>query len=543
MIFLSTLLISVFTTIALIPVFSSLAVHLRILDIPDERKVHSRPIPRSGGLAMALGALIPIVFWLPFDGSLKAIVAGTAIVVLFGFIDDSRGLSYLWKFAAQIAAALIVTCYGGVWIRDLGALLPEAVQLPVWIGIPLTVIVIVGATNAINLSDGLDGLAGGISIMSFLCIAYLAYLGGDLMVVLLSIAMIGAIFGFLRFNTHPATLFMGDAGSQFLGFWAVSLSLKITQADHGFNRLLPMMILGMPILDTISVMLGRIASGKSPFVADKNHLHHRFMKLGLSHSETVFLIYALQACMVTAAYLMRTGSEWLVLASCLCFGATALLGLAEAKRTGWLVKRHSFLETLTQSIKNRYIIIKTSFKVCETGLALLLVLTAVLPIEMPVYVSALSSVLIGLIVLTWFMKKKWIGGALRLGFYFFIPYAVYLSEMDAASQVGVRLAEAYNLAFAVLVVFIVLTLKFTRRKKGFKTTPLDFIVLFVALIVPNLPGGPVKGYHMSLIAAKIIVFFFGYEVLMGELRGDYRNVALAFVSVLAIVSLRGFFSF
>ena len=211
----------------------------------------------------------------------------------------------------------------------------KGVHLPVWIGIPLTVIVIVGATNAINLSDGLDGLAGGISIMSFICIAYLAYLGGDFMVVLLSIAMIGAIFGFLRFNTHPATLFMGDAGSQFLGFWAISLSLKITQGNHEFNRLLPMMILGMPILDTISVMLGRIASGKSPFVADKNHLHHRLMKLGFSHSETVFLIYALQACMVTSAYLMRKGTEWLVLASCLCFGATALLGLAEAKRTGW----------------------------------------------------------------------------------------------------------------------------------------------------------------------------------------------------------------
>ena len=410
MIFLSTLLISVFTTIALIPVFSSLAVHMRILDIPDERKVHSRPIPRSGGLAMALGALIPIVLWLPFDGSLKAIVAGTAIVVIFGFIDDARGLSYLWKFAAQIAAALVVTCYGGVWIRDLGALLPEGVHLPVWIGIPLTVIVIVGVTDAINLSDGLDGLAGGISIMSFICIAYLAYLGGDLMVVLLSVAMIGAIFGFLRFNTHPATLFMGDAGSQFLGFWAVSLSLKITQADLGFNRLLPMMILAMPILDTISVMLGRIASGKSPFVADKNHLHHRFMKLGLSHSETVSLIYALQACMVTSAYLMRTSAEWFALASCLCFGATVLLGLAEAKRTGWLVKRHSFLETLIQSIKSRNIIIKTSFTVCEAGLALLLVLTAVLPLEVPIYVSALSSGLIGLIVLTWFMKKRWIGG-------------------------------------------------------------------------------------------------------------------------------------
>jgi UDP-GlcNAc:undecaprenyl-phosphate GlcNAc-1-phosphate transferase len=267
------------------------------------------------------------------------------------------------------------------------------------------------------------------------------------------------------------------------------------------------------------------------------------MKLGFSHSETVLLVYALQACMVITAYWMRSGTEWLVLALSLCFGAAVLIVLAEANRTGWMYKRHAFLERLTQGIKNRYIVIKTSFKVFETGLTLLLGVTALLPVEVPVYVSALSTGLAALIVFTWFMKSKLIGGALRLGFYFFIPFAVYLSEMDAASQLGKRLADAYNLSFTLLVVFIILTLKFTRRKKGFKTTPMDFIVLFVALLVPNLPGGPVNSHHMSLIAAKIIVFFFGYEVLMGELRGNYRNVALAFVSVLALVSLRGFFSF
>ncbi|HYA42055.1 MAG TPA: MraY family glycosyltransferase [Syntrophobacteraceae bacterium] len=540
MIFISTLLISVFTTIALIPVLSSLAVHLHILDIPDERKIHSRPIPKSGGLAMALGVLIPIVVWLPFDASLKAILSGAAIVVIFGFIDDSRGLSYLWKFAAQTAAAVVVTCYGGVWIADLGALLPQGVHLPGWVGIPLTVVVIVGATNAINLSDGLDGLAGGISIMSFICIAYLAYVADDLMVVLLSLAMIGAIFGFLRFNTYPATLFMGDAGSQFLGFWAVSLSLKITQANHGFNKLLPLMLLGIPILDTFSVMLGRIASGKSPFMPDKNHLHHRFMELGLSHSETVLVVYALQASMIIPAYLMRFGTEWLALALSVCFGAAVLFGLAEAKKTGWLYQRHSSLEKLTRSIKNRYLIIKISFKVLETGIILLLAVTAFLPVGVPVYVCALSTGLAALVIATWFTKKKWMGGAVRLGFYFFIPFAVYLSEMDAASRLGKTLADVYNLSFAVLVLFIILTLRFTRRKKGFKTTPMDFIVLFVALIVPNLPGGPIRNPHMSLIAAKVIVFFFGCEVLMGELRGNYTNVVFAFVCILSIVSLRGF---
>ena len=289
-----------FITIALVPFFRGLAVKINALDVPNERKVHKYPMPKSGGIAMALGAFIPILLWFPSGNFTRATIIGAGIVVLFGLLDDMKDLGFKTKFAGQFAAALIVIIYGGVKIKSLGMLLPDGVLLPDWLAMPLTFIVIVGITNAINLSDGLDGLAGGISLLSFLCIGYLAYSAGNFSIALLSAATVGAIFGFLRFNTYPATVFMGDAGSQLLGFMAITFSLKLTQGNAPLSPILPLLLLGFPVLDTITVMFERVTNGKSPFVADKNHLHHKLMRLDLFHTEAVLSIYVLQAFLVTS---------------------------------------------------------------------------------------------------------------------------------------------------------------------------------------------------------------------------------------------------
>ncbi len=545
MIFLSTLLISTFTTIALIPLFSSLAVHFRVLDIPDARKMHSHPIPRSGGMAMAFGTLLPIVLWLPFDKFLKSVVLGTAVVVLFGLLDDYKGLSYKLKFAAQVAGALIVVSYGGVWISDLGNLLPDGFNLPVWLGVPLSVFVMVGATNAINLSDGLDGLAGGVTILTFICIAYLAYLSNDLVVAILAIAAIGAVFGFLRFNTYPANLFMGDAGSQFLGFWAICLSLKLTQGNYPYNKLLPLMLLGVPILDTLAVMCERISKRQSPFMPDKNHIHHKLVGLGFSHAETVFLIYMLQSVLITSAYFMRSSNELPTLVCFLVFSAALLGCITVAERNKWLFKRYDFIDGFfkdkLKALRDRQIIVKVSFKIYETALPVMLLFSCLLPRKMPAYVAYFAAASIGLIVLTWLTRQKWVAGILRISLYLFVPYVVYFSDVDPAVWIAKGVFQTYNLAFGVLVLFMILTLKFTRRQKGFKSTPLDFLILFVALAVPNLPDAQVQGYGLSIMATKIIVFFFGYEVLVGELRGERKNLVLMIASLLALIAVRGLF--
>ena len=270
---------------------------------------------------MAVGVFVPVAFWNLSDPFVRAYLAGAVVMVAFGIVDDCRGLAPKWKFLGQLAAALVVVFYGGVKIHTLGALLPEGTVLPEWVCVPLTVLAIVGVTNAINLADGLDGLAGGICLLIFACIGYLAWQEEDIVIGLVALALAGSIFGFLRFNTYPASVFMGDTGSQLLGFSAVTLSLALTQGNTPLSPFVPLVLLGLPILDTLSVMAIRIAKRRSPFTADMNHIHHNLMALGLQQGESVVTIYVLQMFLVASAFLFRFYSDWLLLGGYLVFSA------------------------------------------------------------------------------------------------------------------------------------------------------------------------------------------------------------------------------
>ncbi len=544
MIFLSTLLISTLITIALVPMCRWLAVRMSIMDLPDQRKVHRIPIPRSGGLAMAMGALIPVflqTFGSPF---LRALLIGTVIIVAFGILDDIKGLDFKQKLAAQSGAVLVMILYGGVRINNLGTLLPADMVLPVWISIPLTLFVMVGVINAINLSDGLDGLAGGICLFSFICMAYLAYRSENMTIALVSIGVVGGIFGFLRFNTHPATLFMGDAGSQFLGFVAVSLALKLTQGNTPLSRLLPLILLGFPILDTLAVMTERLTKGRSPFVADKNHFHHKLMKLGLYHSEAVLAIYVIQAVLVSFAFICRFYSEWFLLLSYLLFSFLILLLFFSAERANWKLKRihliDKHLKGRLRVIKEKNILIMVSFKSLQFGLPALMVFTCLLATGIHPYlsVSALGAIII-LIFICGF-EKKWLSTVLRIVLYLVIPFVIYHSSTNGHAWVGPTAKYIYNLSFAAIALFSILTLRFTRRKSRFQTTPMDFLILFLALVVPNIPGTDIRNYHMGLVAAKIIVLFFSFDVLMGELRKNRKWLCLSVMAALLLVGVKGF---
>ena len=532
-----------FITIALVPFFRGLAVKANALDFPNPRKVHDYPMPKSGGISMALGAFIPILLWLPADNFTRATLIGAGIVILFGLIDDMKDLGFKTKFAGQFAAALMVIVYGGVKIKTLGTILPAGVLLPEWLAIALTLIVIVGITNAINLSDGLDGLAGGISLLSFLCIGYLAYSAGNFGIALLSAATVGAIFGFLRFNTYPATVFMGDAGSQLLGFMTITFSLKLTQGNAPLSPLLPLLLSGFPVLDTVTVMVERVTNGRSPFVADKNHLHHKFMRLDLYHTEAVLSIYVLQAFLVTSAFVFRSRSEWFLLLLYLVFSGIIISGFFIADRTGWKFKRFNFkimvMKGKLKVLKEKNILIKVSFRIIEVGVPSLLLITCFIPASVPRYFALFSMGFLGLTLVVWLFNKQWLDMALRFSLYLTIPFVVYLGETDLAGWVSYKFVNPYNLSFVFLVVFVILTLKFTRRTKGFKTSPMDFLILFIALVVPNLPDERIQSYHMGLVAAKIIVLYFSYEVLIGELRDDLKRLVLFTLPVMGVMTVRG----
>jgi UDP-GlcNAc:undecaprenyl-phosphate GlcNAc-1-phosphate transferase len=543
MILLTTLLLSLFITMVLIPIFKTYAVRLNTIDIPNGRSVHTHPKPKIGGIAMAVGVLIPVILWSPSNEFIHSILIGSLIIVLFGFIDDRKDLGYKSKFAGQIIAALVVILYGGLKIKSLGGLLPGDVLLPDWLAIPLTLIVIVGVTNAMNLSDGLDGLAGGISLLCFICIGLLAYQVGNLVVAVFSVAVIGAIFAFLRFNTYPALIFMGDAGSLLLGFLAITLSLNLTQVKNPISPLFPLILFGFPVLDTLSVILQRLAEGRSPFVADKKHFHHRLMSLGLYHSEAVFIIYILQSFLVTAAFIFRFYSEWFLFLFYLIFSTVIISWFFYATRAKWRFDRHDFLDVLSKGklsiLKERTIFIKVSYWVVLLGLPTLLYFTCLLPAKIPSPFHMICLCLAFAIFLIMLFKNELLEKFLKLVMYFLVPLLIYQSHVKMVTWLTVEYVRLYNLSFLLLVFFVLWMLKFTRRQNGFKTTPTDFLILFIALIVPNLPDAQVQSYQMGLFAAKLIALLFSYEVLIGELRGELNGLGLTTIAALLIVWVRG----
>jgi UDP-GlcNAc:undecaprenyl-phosphate GlcNAc-1-phosphate transferase len=541
--YLTTLLLSTFITIVLIPVFSRAAMRFSVgLDMPDARKVHQRPIPRIGGIAITMGVYVATIFLGPQDQFLKAYEIAGTFIVLFGLIDDLKGIDFRLKFFSQMVAALVIVIYGGIKIKSLGGLLPDGMLLPDAVAIPLTVVAIVGVTNAVNLADGLDGLAGGICLLSFCCLAYLAYLGENFTLCLLALALAGSIFGFLRYNTYPAELFMGDTGSQFLGFSAISLSLALTQGQSPLSPLLPLVILGFPVLDTLAVMAQRIAEGRPLFSPDKNHFHHKLIRLGLYHTESVLVIYIVQALLVTAAFFFRFSAEWLILAGYLSFSALLLAGFHIAESRQWKVRRYDFFDGLIKGrlarMREQGILIKVCFGIVKFGIPLLLCATCLVPSEIPLAFVPLCAAFLGILLIISRFKKGWIKGWLTVVLYLFIPFIVSLS-MEKTGGFNTLLGRLYNLSYFGLLFFVVFTLKFTRRRQGFKTTPMDFLVLFVALVVSHVLSRYLHLENLTVIAAKTVMFYFSYEVLMGELRGKVTPLAVASMVPLGVVIVRG----
>lgn len=542
MIYFSALLLSLFITLALVPVFRQHAARLHAIDIPNERKVHAQPIPRTGGLAMATGTFVPVILWMSGSELVLPLLLGSGLLVAAGFWDDLKNLGFRAKFAAQVMAALIVILWGGVQIRSLGLLFHDGQALPDCLAIPLTLIAMVGVTNAINLSDGLDGLAGGISLLSFICLGYLGYQSGNVAATLVSASVCGAIFGFLRFNTFPASVFMGDAGSQLLGFLAITLALDITQRSL-YSPLLPLVLLGFPVFDTVRVMLERMRRGLPPFVADRNHFHHKLLGFGLHHSEAVLVIYLFQGTLTIAAYLLRFHSDWLLLGGYLAFSAINLALLFQAENRQWVFRAPETspgpLARAGRHWRASAMPVRMAFPGLAWVLLLLTVVYLVFPGAVPRWlgwgaVGAILSLLAG-----YWLDSRFQGILFRSIFYLFIPFLVYSAQIQNHDALGDRLLQSSHLGSVLLGLLTVLVVRLTRRR-GYQTTPLDFLVLVIALIVPAFPMAQVDKYVLVIVAAKIVTFFFGFEIYLVEKRGRFGRLREIFLIVLAIVAGRSF---
>lgn len=313
-------------TLVVTPVVRSISVRYGLVDQPGGRKVHSEPISRLGGVALFAGIAGAVVLQLVgesylgwtevllagADGGTKLAGVGAGLVLMFvvGLIDDIVDLAWFVKLGGQIAAAGVVVA-SGLRIDYVGDPFGGGLIQLGLLSLPVTVIYLVGFANVINLIDGLDGLAAGVSAIAATSLLVLAAPANRLDAAILAAAVVGACLGFLRYNFNPASIFMGDSGAMLLGFTLAATSLMgVMKTTAAIALAVPLIIIGVPIFDTVSAIIRRLRHKRPIQEADRGHIHHRLLTRGFSQRQTVLIIYAWSAALAMGAYAVRytTGS-------------------------------------------------------------------------------------------------------------------------------------------------------------------------------------------------------------------------------------------
>lgn len=283
-----TFLISALLT----PLAKKIALHVSALDYPNERKVHKKPMPRLGGLAIYGAFLIGYAIFGEINTQMISILIGGFILILTGIFDDIKPIKARYKLIAQIFAALLVVIYGEVFFSEI-SLFGMKFYINEYVSYFISTLFIVAITNSINLIDGLDGLAAGVSSIYFLTIAIIAFLLSQIggLDVILSLIMLGSTLGFLLYNFPPARIFMGDTGSLFLGYMISIIALLGFKVTTITSLIVPLCILAMPILDTAFAILRRLLKHQNIGKADKEHFHHQLLKMRYSPTKSILIIY------------------------------------------------------------------------------------------------------------------------------------------------------------------------------------------------------------------------------------------------------------
>ncbi|MFZ1414134.1 MAG: MraY family glycosyltransferase [Defluviicoccus sp.] len=554
MAYLASGLVSLLVTFAVMPSLARLAVQFGIVDHPNARKLHARPTPLCGGIAMVCGAALPLLLWAPADERTLQCLAAGLLVFVVGIYDDCRGLHFRWRLLWQTVAAILIV-QAGLTIEHVPFLRSDPALS--WLALPLTLIFIVGVTNAVNLLDGLDGLAGGCVLLSFLAIAVVAPSAAVAPATLVAAVAIGALFAFLRFNSHRAMVFMGDAGSTLLGLVLAVAGILLSRAGNGaVSPILILPLIGLPIVDTMQVIIVRLLRGRSPFAADRSHLHHRLLSLGLHHREAVLVLYALQALLMGSALILRDAPERMVLLvfavqavlSVLAIQLPALLGWryrpeaefeAEAQREelGKEFAAPSGAERRNQWLRRQRWLPSLSSALVRIAVAVFLLLGSIIPGEVP---PGLAVVALLAAVLVLLEDRGMVAGGFamsRLGAFAAAMMACHLM-MQGYMPTGVPsgwMLVGFGIGFMGLLTIAV---RVTRRQV-FPLSTQDGLAVLAAL---GLFGGMVGGVMPPTLGGPVIALtalFYGCEFVFVRDRNQLRLIRLATVASLVIVGTRG----
>lgn len=280
----------------IMPVTNKIAHLIGAIDVPkDNRRVHDKPIPKLGGLGIYSAFLVGYMIFGQQNIIMNSILIASFIIIIYGIIDDIKTLQARYELVGQLLAALVITLYGGILLQDI-TIFGHYINFGIF-AYPITIFFILGCTNVIRLIDGLDGLSSGISSIFYLTIGIIAFFQGrvETLEIILSFIMLGATLGFLLHNFNPAKLFAGESGSAFMGFMIAVISLLGFKGTLLTSLIVPLSIIAIPILDTLFAIIRRMIKGQPIFQADKDHLHHQFLKMNFSQRKTVLIIYFIDA--------------------------------------------------------------------------------------------------------------------------------------------------------------------------------------------------------------------------------------------------------
>jgi UDP-GlcNAc:undecaprenyl-phosphate/decaprenyl-phosphate GlcNAc-1-phosphate transferase len=538
---------ALFFALIIVPPLRQWALKKGFMDAPDFRKIHTTPIPRLGGIAIFLGFLFANLIHTEITPEIRGILVGTLIIFVTGLIDDFYGMSAKSKFIGEILGCIATMAIGHLYLYQFGDLFGFGdITLPLWLAVPFTVFAVVGVTNALNFMDGLDGLAGGISVIALSAFYLLGYHSEATTPMILSAILLGSTLGFLKYNSYPARIFMGDSGSLVVGFLLGFLAILLTQGRSAkISPVVPLIILGLPIIDTLWVMTRRIIKRGSPFSPDKTHVHHKFLNFGFNHRITVIVIYGISLFWAVTVLVFHQQPEAILFGTYIVISIIFYRGLSYLNRQPHRVAQ--FIKNGAMGFRDS-VYYKQLVEICHYlfqyfKVVILLYLGVVLLFGNGAEetITRLSLLIMlgsfGLLLATRKIANNFLLVSL------FAALIIIQSHTDHYNDLlllpGLEMGQFVNVLLAIGAVLVFLKIIFKRPGETFLTTPLDFLILTLSVSLTIVTPEIDLSYDFKSTVLKSIVLFLGIKILFAQEKAPTRLIFFAIQTVLLIFVVRG----
>lgn len=527
-----------------VPILLRFAHSKEIYDLPDHtenngRRIHIKPIPRLGGIAIVGSFFFTLLIWkVPLYSPI--IYSASLVFFFLGLVDDLKNLSAKLRLLVQFGISSLTVIYADLSLKSIVLTPSYIIHIPAYIGIFLGIFIIIGAINAMNMIDGLDGLASGVGLIGISILSYYLFLHSrkhDLLL-LFTIPILGSVIGFLKYNTHPSIIFMGDSGSNWLGFMVGIFILIIANETPSIPLLNILLAFSIPIFDTAHVIILRLINGKNPMTADNRHFHHSLIKLGFSHSQSVGIIYFLMFFfgvlgMIPIAFKSYNlwWISWLGAALLVCLFVVSIKFKNNLMNSNLFSKIDSHEK---DTIKKQLLIVVSLMETLQRYTIYFLLITISL-IEILKKTHTLLGIFMGMICLTMLAilyKQKKCSFLLASCIVIITTILFSMSKTDAIVieffSVPFYLKTVYNFIFLFLFLNTIFFCFVSLKRKYFIITPTDILLILVPLLLLMMPDTWKNDYGLRLFMVRGLVLFAGLRI--------FRKQSFSFIVSLPIPS-------